>query len=229
MRIVSLNTWGGAMFDQLAPWLETVDADVLCLQEVTRTPTKARAIQYATGMEADRDRGDYLDPNAGKVRLDEIWPRWIGSRTVDPASEIQYESKWRLHLQPMFGRRMVKSILPSEIAVWLTDLISAYGPSTAQSAFLVLNGCLELAVADELIKRNPGQSRIVKKPARRSSKVVAWSDETVDSIIEAHPRSSGSFRSSDRQQAYVRERCSDSRTTISISISKNASSGFGVR
>ncbi|TCO41011.1 site-specific recombinase XerD [Kribbella antiqua] len=149
--------------------------------------TKVRAVQYATGMETDRDRGDYLDPNAGKARLDELWPRWIGSRTVDPASEIQYESKWRLHVQPMFGRRMVKSIVPSEIAVWLTDLISAHGPSTARGAFLVLNGCLELAVADELIKRNPGQSRIVKKPARRFSKVVAWSDETVDRIIEAHP------------------------------------------
>lgn len=149
--------------------------------------TKTRALQYATGMETDRDRGEYLDPNAGKARLDEIWPRWIGSRTIDPASEIQYESKWRLHVQPMFGRRMVKSMLPSEIAVWLTDLISAYGPSTARSAFLVLNGCLELAVADELIKRNPAQSRIVKKPAKRFSKVVAWSDETVEGIIEAHP------------------------------------------
>ncbi|MEV0801606.1 site-specific integrase [Kribbella sp. NPDC050281] len=153
--------------------------------------TKVRAVQYATGMETDRDRGDYLDPNAGKVRLDEIWPRWMGSRTVDPATEILYESKWRLHVQPMFGRRMVKSILPSEIAVWLTDLISAYGPSTARSACLILNGCLELAVADELIKRTPGQSRIVKKPARRLSDVVAWSDETVDSIIEPHPEEFG--------------------------------------
>jgi hypothetical protein len=33
----------------------------------------------------------------------------------------------------------------------------------------------------------PGQSRIVKKPARRLSKVVAWADETVDSIVEVHP------------------------------------------
>ncbi|WP_157997270.1 tyrosine-type recombinase/integrase [Kribbella rubisoli] len=138
-------------------------------------------------METDRDRGDYLDPNAGTVRLAEIWPRWIGSRTIDPASEIQYESKWRLHVEPVFGRRMVKGILPSEVAVWLTDLMGAYGPSTARSAFLVLNGCLELAVADELIKRNPGQSKVVKKPSRRFSKVVAWSDDMVERIVEAHP------------------------------------------
>ena len=148
--------------------------------------TKAEAIRYATGMETDRNRGDYLDPNAGKVRLEEIWRRWMASRKVDPASAIQYESKWRLHVEPLFGRRMVKSILPSEIAAWLTDLLGVYGPSTARAAFLVLNGCLELAVADELIKKNPAQAKIVQKPARRFSKVVAWADETVERIVDGH-------------------------------------------
>ncbi len=38
MKVVSLNAWGGAMFDALADWLPTVDVNVLCLQEVTRTP-----------------------------------------------------------------------------------------------------------------------------------------------------------------------------------------------
>ncbi|MFC5828336.1 endonuclease/exonuclease/phosphatase family protein [Nonomuraea insulae] len=39
MRIISLNAWGGAMFDELARWLDNCDADILCLQEVTHTPT----------------------------------------------------------------------------------------------------------------------------------------------------------------------------------------------
>jgi endonuclease/exonuclease/phosphatase family metal-dependent hydrolase len=38
VRIVSLNAWGGAVFDQLAAWLPECGADVLCLQEVTLTP-----------------------------------------------------------------------------------------------------------------------------------------------------------------------------------------------
>jgi len=38
VRVVSLNAWGGAMYDQFAAWLPTAGADVLCLQEVTRTP-----------------------------------------------------------------------------------------------------------------------------------------------------------------------------------------------
>jgi len=39
MRVLSLNAWGGARFDDLARWLPIVDADVICLQEVTRTPS----------------------------------------------------------------------------------------------------------------------------------------------------------------------------------------------
>lgn len=36
MRIVSLNAWGGALWPALRDWLIELDADVLCLQEVTR-------------------------------------------------------------------------------------------------------------------------------------------------------------------------------------------------
>lgn len=38
MRIVSVNAWGGARYDDLMAWLPEAGADVLCLQEVTRTP-----------------------------------------------------------------------------------------------------------------------------------------------------------------------------------------------
>ena len=38
MKIVSLNAWGGAVFDPLGAWVQSCGADVLCLQEVTRTP-----------------------------------------------------------------------------------------------------------------------------------------------------------------------------------------------
>jgi endonuclease/exonuclease/phosphatase family metal-dependent hydrolase len=38
VRIVSLNAWGGALADDLLEWLPGCGADILCLQEVTRTP-----------------------------------------------------------------------------------------------------------------------------------------------------------------------------------------------
>jgi endonuclease/exonuclease/phosphatase family metal-dependent hydrolase len=39
MRVLSLNVWGGRMHDRLIPYLRDADPDILCLQEVVRTPT----------------------------------------------------------------------------------------------------------------------------------------------------------------------------------------------
>ena len=41
MRIVSLNAWGGRLWDRLMPYLAEADPDVLCLQEVTHTPASS--------------------------------------------------------------------------------------------------------------------------------------------------------------------------------------------
>lgn len=38
VRIATVNAWGGALFTTLGPWLAGCSADILCLQEVTRTP-----------------------------------------------------------------------------------------------------------------------------------------------------------------------------------------------
>ncbi|CCQ14465.1 Endonuclease/exonuclease/phosphatase [Rhodococcus sp. AW25M09] len=49
MKIVSINAWGGAMYDELAAWLKSVDAEIICLQEVTRTPNRSGWATFADG------------------------------------------------------------------------------------------------------------------------------------------------------------------------------------
>ena len=51
MRVLSLNAWGGAVFDELAAWLPSAEADVICLQEVTRT---ASLTGWTTFRDAER-------------------------------------------------------------------------------------------------------------------------------------------------------------------------------
>lgn len=41
LRIVSLNAWGGRIYEPLIRYLAGVDADVICLQEVARTPASS--------------------------------------------------------------------------------------------------------------------------------------------------------------------------------------------
>lgn len=149
---------------------------------------KVPADKYWAKMETDRDRGEYYDPKAGLAIFDAIARRWLSSRNVDPSTAIRYESLYRLHVEPEFGKRAVKAIKPSDVQKWQTALSRQHGSSTVAGARLVLLGVLDLAVADDLIKANPVRSDVVQgvdfgEPA----KIIAWSDDRVFGIIDAHP------------------------------------------
>lgn len=58
MRILSLNAWGGAMFDALSSWLPSCEADVVCLQEVTRTTGLRGWTTFADGERTLPQRAD---------------------------------------------------------------------------------------------------------------------------------------------------------------------------
>jgi integrase len=158
-------------------------------QERTKAfTTKAPADKYWAKMETDRDRGEYYDPKAGQARFDGIAARWLSSRQVDPSTFIRYESVYRLHVEPTFGRRPVKAIRPSEVQAWQADLGTRFSSSTVAGSRLVLLGVLDLAVADDLIKKNPARSPVVKTVvADDGEKIQAWSTEVVDRVTDAHP------------------------------------------
>lgn len=148
---------------------------------------KVDAEKKASAMEVDRDRGDYIDPRAGKILFSEAAERWLNSRIVDPSTMLRYEAAYRLHVSPAFAHRQVKNILPSEVQAWIRDLSNRFGPSTVNAAFLVLQGILQLAVADDAIKKNPAKSAIIQIPRHQAGKLQAWSDERVQAVIDAHP------------------------------------------
>lgn len=60
MRIVSLNAWGGALLDPLLRWLADADPDVVCLQEVTRTPGLTGWTEFADGERVLPQRANLL-------------------------------------------------------------------------------------------------------------------------------------------------------------------------
>ncbi|TCM40453.1 hypothetical protein EV648_113276 [Kribbella sp. VKM Ac-2568] len=62
--------------------------------------TKTATERHGAAMETDRERGEYIDPDAGKVRFEEVAERWLASRVVDPATALKYESSLRLHGPP---------------------------------------------------------------------------------------------------------------------------------
>jgi endonuclease/exonuclease/phosphatase family metal-dependent hydrolase len=60
LRIVSVNAWGGALHPALVSWLPSSGADVVCLQEVTRTPGLSGWTHFSDGDHVLPQRADLL-------------------------------------------------------------------------------------------------------------------------------------------------------------------------
>lgn len=61
VRVVSLNAWGGTMYDAFVDWLPGCGADVLCLQEVTCTPDLGGWTRFDDGERALPQRANLFD------------------------------------------------------------------------------------------------------------------------------------------------------------------------
>lgn len=148
---------------------------------------KADADSHWKEMDSARDRGEYHDPDAGKVLFGEFGKKWLQSRIVDPSSLIRYETLYRLHIEPVFAHLEIRGIKPSRIQRWIKDLSERFGPSTVVGAFLVLQGTFALAVADDAIRKNPTDSPIVQVPDYLPSGIEVWDDAVVIALAAAHP------------------------------------------
>src|SRR5487761_1647496 len=103
---------------------------------------QAAANSHWKAMEADKDRGDYHDPGAGKILFTDVASRWLSSRLVDPSTLARYETAYRLHVIPTLGHRQVRAVKPSHIQAWISELSERFEPSTVIASFLVLQGIL---------------------------------------------------------------------------------------
>ncbi|WP_143091826.1 tyrosine-type recombinase/integrase [Lentzea albida] len=150
--------------------------------------TKTPADLHWAAQETDVERGQYLDPKAGKELFSDVAERFLASRSVDPSTAIKYRGVYESHIKPVLGQRSVKAIRPSDISGFQTKLGETRGASTVALARLVVVGVLDIAVADDSIKKNPALNKIVQSVNNQSrSKIRAWGDATVFAVIDAHP------------------------------------------
>ncbi|MDB4872494.1 MAG: putative prophage phiRv2 integrase, partial [Gemmatimonadales bacterium] len=98
---------------------------------------KDKATKHGRKMEEDAERGEYIDPDAGKELLGPLGKKWLRLRDVGAASFIRYESTFRLHVEPAFGHRQVRSVKPSEVLEWLRELAKTHGHATQDKAYMV--------------------------------------------------------------------------------------------
>ncbi|MFG3438418.1 tyrosine-type recombinase/integrase [Nonomuraea sp. NPDC047897] len=151
---------------------------------------KTEAEKHGSMMEADKARGNYVDPNGGKTLLSALVEGedgWLASLEADPSTRQIYERYWRVHVKPKFGNREIGSIRPSEIRSWVQHLTKSLAKSTARLVLRFLEHLLNSAVDDGLIAKNPCAAKSVTKPKALKKRIQPWPTERVLSMIGELP------------------------------------------
>ncbi|KAF4405983.1 tyrosine-type recombinase/integrase [Streptomyces lycii] len=127
--------------------------------------TKRDADDWLADLQTQLRRGDWHDPDAGRVTLGEYAGTWIAERGLTTRTAELYRSLLRLHLVPTFGAVAVSDISPAAVRSWRAARLAAgVGPSTVAKAYALLRAVLATAVEDQLIRRNPCQIKGASNP-----------------------------------------------------------------
>jgi len=105
VRIISVNSWGGALFDEFAPWLDTCGADVLCLQEVARAPGLHGWTRFADADRSLPQRADLMADVTARL------PRHQGFFAVSDTGPVR-DDAGRTHPQDFGLATFVSMDLP---------------------------------------------------------------------------------------------------------------------
>jgi integrase len=148
-------------------------------------PLRFRGIDRSTpGVDGHEEqakilRGDWIDPSAGEITLEDFATRWIAERRLEARTVELYQGYLRNHIGPKLGQVTIGDLTPPRIRTWHAGLLDSVGQSTVAKTYSFLRAVLNTAVDDELIRRNPcrirgaGQTSTPERPTATLPEVFA--------------------------------------------------------
>ncbi|WP_156721349.1 tyrosine-type recombinase/integrase [Streptomyces apocyni] len=144
---------------------------------------KRKAEAWLANIEADMTRGDYVDPNAGKITFRQYAGEWLETLTTDPATRAATEMRLRLHATPHLGSRAMSAFQPSHLRLWMRQMEDAgLSPAYRRVIFAHVSTLFTAAMEDRVIRTNPCTSRSVKAPRLDPRKVKPWMQQRVMAV-----------------------------------------------
>ncbi|GAA4200646.1 tyrosine-type recombinase/integrase [Actinocatenispora rupis] len=146
---------------------------------------KRAAESFLVEVESNKMRGNYVDPDAGRITFREYAESFLRTYVADESTRQQAESRVRKHLYPYFGHRMLKSISPGVVREWSYDGSNGLAESTHGLNFASLKQILGAAVDDGRIPTNPCLAKSVKTPRPQAKQIVPWEFSRVRAVRSA--------------------------------------------
>lgn len=130
--------------------------DALGRQRSKTFDSKGAARAYLNAVETEIERGDWIDPNAGRISLAEYVEHWTQAEAhLRPSSRANLDSRLRLHILPAFGDQPLNAITPVDVRSWVAGLSDCLSPGSVASTYRTLARILTTAQIDGLIRRTP--------------------------------------------------------------------------
>lgn len=150
---------------------------------------KAAADAYDLEVRSKVQRGEYVDPTAGKITLETYAKQWLEVQTFDDATRVQVEGRLRAQVYPTLGPKELGLLAqrPSVIQAWVRGLQATLAPSYVRIIFTNLSSIMLAAVDDGLINRNPCRATSIKLPAQSRRKVQPWGADRVLAVRDGLP------------------------------------------
>lgn len=126
-----------------------------------RAPTFDRqddALRHKADVEGRLHRGTYLDPDRGRITVEEIAQAWLdGKRATRKATTAHsYEEVYRARIAPRWATTPVSAVTHGDVISWISSLAAdGLSASRIRHAHHVLRSVLALAVRDRRIDTNP--------------------------------------------------------------------------
>ena len=150
---------------------------------------KADADLFAATVETDLARGDWTDPQLGKVTVAD-WARQVEASRLNRrrSTTARDDSYLRSFVLPTFGELRLVEVQPLAVQQWVAELNAAgYAPATIRKAYEILRRIFTAAVESRLIAHSPCQG--VKLPKIEQTEKRYLSPAEIHNLADAiHPR-----------------------------------------
>ena len=126
-------------------------------RRVTKTdPLKRVVAEWARDLETRLDRGEWRDPSAGRVTIEQRWETWRPGRVKARKTLEHYDLHWRLRIKPQLGGWPVSRLTRADVETWVAQMLAAgHGKRSIGQAVSVLSAFYASAVRDHLVAENP--------------------------------------------------------------------------
>ena len=139
-------------------------------------PTKADAKVFLAGVETDLKRGNYVDPQAGRITFGEYASWWLEQRPLRPHTRETYDSQLK-HLLAAFGPAQLNVIASADVRAWHGRLSqTGLHPNTVSKTYRLLRTILTTAVDDGLLPHEFGTDSRASKERTVERPLLTWDD-----------------------------------------------------